>query len=65
MTFRDNHFRRGQAKSKIFVKKTIHCIKIQNIQPNIQFLKIRNIYSKHTLIFLKSRIFIKKIIHFF
>ena len=60
-TFGDNHFWRGQTRTKIFVQNIIHFIKIQNIH----FFKIQNIHSKQIFIFLKSRIFIQKIIHFF
>ena len=46
-TFGDNHFWRGQTKTKIFVQKFIH------------FIKIQNIHSKQIFIFQKSRIFIQ------
>ena len=43
-TFGDNHFWRRQTKTKIFVQKIIH------------FIKIQNIHSKQIFILLKSRI---------
>ena len=52
--FGDNHFRRGQTKTKMFIQKIIHFIKkIQNIHSKqlLIFLKIQNIYSKQISIF--------------
>ena len=46
-TFGDSRFRRRQYTTKIFVKKIIHFIKIQNIHSKqiFIFLKIQNIHS--------------------
>ena len=64
-TFGDNHFWRGETKTKIFVQKTIHFIKNPeySFKLNIHFLKIQNIHWKQIFFFLKSRTFIQKI-HF-
>ena len=50
-TFGDNHFGRGQTKTKIFVQKIIH------------FIKIQNDLSKHNFFFNPEYSF-KGIIHF-
>ena len=52
-TFGDNHFWRGETKTKIFVQKIIHFIKIKNIHSKeiFIFFKIQNIHSKEIFIF--------------
>ena len=52
-TFGDNHFWQGETKSKMFVQKIIHFIKIQNIHLNQKFISKNPEYS------------FKAIIHFF
>ena len=66
-TFGDNHFWRGETKTKIFVQKIIQFIKIKNIHSKeiFIFFKIQNIHSKEIFIFSKSRIFIQKNYSFF
>ena len=54
----DNHFWRGQTRTKIFVQNIIHFIKIQNIHSNkiFIFFKIQNIHSNKIFIFLKRAV---------
>ena len=65
-TYGDNHFWRGQTKTKIFVKNySFYKNPEYSFKTNIHFLKIQNIYSNEIFICLESRIFIQKKIFIF